>query len=1073
MARFLAGVMKFRLLILAAAIGVLALGIVQLRGTSMEVLPEFSPPYAEIQTEALGLSADEVEQLITVPLEQDLLNGVEGVDVIRSESLPGLSSIVMVFEPGTDIYRARQLIEERLSQAHGGALPQVSKPSTLLQPLSSANRVLMIGMSTTELTPIEQSVIARWTVRPRLMGVPGVANVSIWGLRDQQLQVQVDPQVLRDRKVTLNQVISTAGNAQVVSPLSFLEASSPGTGGFVETPQQRLQVRHLLEKLTDPAEVAKVPVEGAPGNLTLGDVAEIKVDHQPLIGDAVVNGGPGLIMVVEKFPGANTAEVTKGVQNALETLRPGLTGINTDTSWFAPSDYVAAAGDNLGLAIALSAGLLLLILLALRFHWRAVLVGVITVPLSVISAALVLNLLGYGINALVVAGLAAAVAIVVDEAVTPQGAVLRRLRARSDSPDAEPTWVSIQQALATVRRPLIYAGLIALLAILPVAVLEGRPGAFFSPMVAAYTTAVLAALIVGMTVGPALSSLVFARWQPKAGSPSGPVSWLATRYRSGLQRFSGSLRPALFVAAACGLVAAVILPFVHTALTPSFQDRNLVVRLQGAPEVSAQAMSQRATEVGNSLQAVPGVTGVGATVGRAITGDRVVNVNSGDIWVAIAGDADYSETVSAIKETVRDVPGMTAEVVPFSTQEMRDVGSLQTGTNTVTGSGLDVLTGLNTPIAVRVFGEDPEVLAAEAAKVQQLMTKINGVVNPRIDGAVTQPTIEIEVDLDKAQQVGISPGDVRRAEATLLQGIQVGSVFEDQKVFDVIVLGTPATRNSVAAVQSLLIDRPGGGQIRLGDVADVRIAQTPPVIRRDAVSRRLDVVADLDGRSAGAVAADLEQQLATMSFPLEYHAEVITNSTADEVNSGRAIGFAIAAIIAAFLLFQAAFNSWRLALVATAALPLSLTGGLLTGLIGGRTFGLGALLGMLALLALAARYIALMLTTIQGPDGRRNPNDDAATVYGRAEEPFSSLIISSAALAAVALPFVVLGPRPGLEILHPLALVLLGGLVSTLVVALFLLPSAYLHLVPPQAENAPPPPEEEPETVAVSPGRAF
>jgi Cu/Ag efflux pump CusA len=1039
----------------------------------MEVLPEFSPPYAEIQTEALGLSADEVEQLITVPLEQDLLNGVEGVDVIRSESLPGLSSIVMVFEPGTDIYRGRQLIEERLSQAHGGALPQVSKPSTLLQPLSSANRVLMIGMSTTELTPIEQSVIARWTVRPRLMGVPGVANVSIWGLRDQQLQVQVDPQVLRDRKVTLNQVISTAGNAQVVSPLSFLEASTPGTGGFIETPQQRLQVRHLLEKLTDPAEVAKVPVEGAPGNLTLGDVAEIKVDHQPLIGDAVVNGGPGLIMVVEKFPGANTADVAKGVQEALEGLRPGLTGINTDTSWFAPADYVEAAANNLGLAIALSAGLLLLTLLALRFHWRAVLVGVFTVPVSVISAALVLNLLGYGLNALVVAGLAAAVAIVVDEAIAPQGAVLRRLRARSASPDAEPTWVAIQQALATVRRPLIYAGLIALLAILPVAVLEGRPGAFFSPMVAAYTTAVLAALVVGMTVGPALNSLVFARWQPKAGSPSGPVNWLAARYRGGLQRFSKSLRPALVVAAACGLVAAAILPFVHTALTPSFRDRNVVVRLLGAPEVSAPAMSQRATEIGNSLRSLPGITGVGATVGRAITGDRLVNVNSGDIWVAIAGDADYDKTVASIKDTVRDLPGVTAEVVPFSTQEMRDVGSLHTGANTVTGSGLDVLTGLNTPIAVRVFGEDPKILASEAAKVQQLMVNIDGVVNPRVEGAATQPSIEIEVDLDKAQQVGVSPGDVRRAEATLLQGIQVGSVFEDQKVFDVIVLGTPATRSSVSAVQSLLIDRPGGGHIRLGDVADVRIAQTPPVIRRDAVSRRVDVVADLDGRSVGAVAADLEQQLATMSFPLEYHTEVITNSTADEINSGRVIGFAIAAIIAAFLLFQAAFNSWRLALVATAALPLSLTGGLLTGLVGGRTFSLGALLGLLAVLGLAARYIAMVLTTLQSPDGRRGSGDDAATVYGRAGEPFSSVIISAAALAAVALPFVVLGPRPGLEILHPLALVLLGGLVSSLVVALFLLPSAYLHLVPPQADDAPPPPEEEPEAVAVSPGRAF
>ena len=287
---FFAGVIRFRLLILAAAAAIIALGFVQLRQAPVDILPEFTPPYAEIQTEALGLSADEVEQLITVPLEADLLNGVEGVDIIRSESVPGLSSIVLVFESGTDVYRARQLVEERLTQAH--ALPNVSKPPTLLAPLSSSSRVLMVGLSTTALTPIEQSVIARWTVRPRLMGVPGVANVSIWGMRDQQLQVQVDPEELRDAKVTLGQVINTTGNAQVVSQLSFLEASTPGTGGFIETPQQRLQVRHLLEKLADPAELAKVPVEGTAGRLKLGDVSDIKVDHQPLIGDAVVAGGP-------------------------------------------------------------------------------------------------------------------------------------------------------------------------------------------------------------------------------------------------------------------------------------------------------------------------------------------------------------------------------------------------------------------------------------------------------------------------------------------------------------------------------------------------------------------------------------------------------------------------------------------------------------------------------------------------------------------------------------------------------------------------------------------------------------
>ena len=1101
--------MKFRLLILAAAIGLLAVGSVQLRDARMDALPEFSPPYAEVQTEALGLSADEVEQLITVPLEADLLNGVEGVDIIRSESLPGVSSIVMVFQPGTDIYRARQLIEERLTQAH--ALPNVSKPPTLLQPLSSANRVLMIGMSTTELTPIEQSVIARWTVRPRLMGVSGVANVSIWGMRDQQLQVQVDPATLRDRKVTLNQVITTAGNAQVVSPLTFLEASTPGTGGFVETPQQRLQVRHLLEKIANPEELAKVPVDGTSGNLRLGDVADIKVDHQPLIGDAVVNGKPGLILVVEKFPGVSTTQVTRDVQQALETLRPGLTGIETDTSWFAPSDYVAAAKSNLGLAVALGAGLLLLTLAALRFHWRAALVGAVTVPLSVITAALIVDLLGYGFNLLVVAGLAAAVAIVVDEAIAPGEAVVQRLRARSAGPDAEPTWVSVQQALATVHRPLIYAGIIAVLAIVPVAVLEGRPGAFFTPMVMAYAIAVVAALIIGVTVGPALSSLLFARWQPKAAPARGPVPWLGGHYRSGLPRFSGSLRPALLVAAACGLLAVAILPFIKTGVTPTFQDRNVVVRLQGQPDVSNDAMRQHATDLGNTIRSIPGITGVGATVGRAITGDRVVNVNSSDVWVSIAADADYKPTLASIENAARQVPGATAEVVPYSTQEMRDVGSLHTGANTVTGSGLDVLTGLSTPIAVRVYGQDPAILAAEAAKVQQMMGQVDGVVDPRVEDAATQPTIEIEVDLDKAQAVGLTPGDVRRAEATVLQGIQVGSVFEEQKVFDVIVKGTPATRASVAEVQAMLIDKPGGGHVRLDQVADVRIVQTSPVIHRDAVSRRVDVVAGLQGRSSADVVADLERQLATMSFPIEYHAEVVANTTAEEIGLGRAIGFAVGAVIAALLLFQAAFNSWRLALVATAALPLSLTGGLVTGLFDGLTFGLGALLGLLAVLGLAARYITTMVATIQGPDGSRTNDelrahravspptssslaeertppltppqhseaqsstlaardDGADTVYDWARECSSSLIISAVAIAALALPVVVLGPRAGLEILHPLALVLLGGLVSSLVVALFVVPSAYLHLVPQQEGNAPPELEDEQEPVATGRG---
>ncbi len=964
MTSFFGGVLRFRLLILAIALGVLSVGVVQLRQASIDVLPEFTPPYAEIQTEALGLSADEVEQLITVPLEADLLNGVEGVEVIRSESVPGLSSIVLVFAAGTDIYRARQLVEERLTQAH--ALPNVSKPPTLLQPLSSSNRVLMIGLSSNDLSLIEQSVIARWTVRPQLMGVPGVANVSVWGMRDQQLQVQVDPTRLRDRKVTLNQVITTTGNAQVVSPLTFLEASTPGTGGFIETPQQRLQVRHLLEKMADPGQLARVPVDGTGGRLQLGDVAEVKVDHQPLIGDAVVAGGPGLFLVVEKFPGVSTREVTEGVEDALEALRPGLTGITSDTTVFRPADYVSEALDNLGLAALIGGLLMLSTLVALRFSWRATVVALVTVPLSLITAALLLQLAGQGLNALVFAGLAAAITIVVDEAVAPNARVVRSLHESRLAGETPSVTSTIAEASATARRPLVYATLVALLAILPVAVLGGRPGAFFAPMVWAYALAVAAATLVAVTVTPALTAVLFARWRDGGTGEPRWSGWLGTRYEAALAKFTGSRRPILLAAAACALIAVIVMPLLNISLMPSFADRNVVVRLTGQPGTSNTKMTEQTTQVTEALQSLPGVATVGAHIGRAVTGDRVVNVSSGDVWVTLRPDADYDETIDAIRQAAAaTVPGVTPEVVSFTTQKMRDVGALTTGTNPVKGSKLDLLTGLDQPVAVRLYGQNADILREQADRVQSLLAGVDGVVDPRVITTTMEPTVEIEVDLTKAQAAGITPGDVRRAEATLLQGIHVGSVFEEQKVFDVIVQGVPATRSSVENVRNLLIDLPKGGQIRLGQVADVRVVDRPAVIQRDAVSRRVDVVAGVDGRGVNAVIADIEQQIRELDFPLEYHAEVLRQSTADEIGIGRTIGVAIAAALAAFLLFQAAFGSWRLALIQTVALPLALSGGVVAGLFTGREFTLGSLLGLLAILGLAARIGLSMITDLQ------------------------------------------------------------------------------------------------------------
>jgi Cu/Ag efflux pump CusA len=314
--------LKFRLLLAAMTAGVLALGIALLPAMPIDVLPEFAPTQVEIQTEALGLSAEEVEQMITVPLEQDLLNGVAWLDTLESQSVPGLSSIVLTFQPGTELFRARQMVGERLTQAF--ALPHVSKPPTMLQPVSATSRVMMVGLASSTLSPIDLSVLARWTVAPRLMGVPGVANVSIWGMRDRQLQVQVDPQRLRDQHVSLLQVMETTGNAMWVSSLSWVEASTPGTTGFIETDAQRLGVRHLFP-IASPSDLALVPVEGT--SLRLGDVANVVQDHQPLIGDAVGEGEATLLLVVDKYPGASTLAVTRGLDRALNAMQHGLVGV--------------------------------------------------------------------------------------------------------------------------------------------------------------------------------------------------------------------------------------------------------------------------------------------------------------------------------------------------------------------------------------------------------------------------------------------------------------------------------------------------------------------------------------------------------------------------------------------------------------------------------------------------------------------------------------------------------------------------------------------------------------------------
>ncbi|MGH3847045.1 MAG: efflux RND transporter permease subunit, partial [Pseudonocardiaceae bacterium] len=498
---------RFRLLVLVAAAAVVLLGIIQARAATVDALPEFSPTYVEVQTEALGLSAAEVEQLITVPLEADLLNGVAWLKHIRSESVPGLSSLVLVFEPGTDPLKARQVVNERITQAK--ALPNVSKPPTMLEPLSSSSRVLMIGLAPRnpkDLSLIDASVLAQWTIKPRLMAIPGVANVAIWGQRDQQLQVQVDPKRLAAQDVSLAQVVQTAGNAMWVSPLSFLEASTPGAGGFIDTTNQRLGIQHV-SPIVSAQDLAQVTVEDTPGRVVrLGDVSTVVTDHQPLIGDAAAGTGPALLLVVEKFPAANPLTVTRGLESAIDELRPGLSGLQIDTSVFRPATFIETAMRNVGLWLLIGAIALAVVLAFVLLSWRAAVTSLVAILISLITAVGVLLLTGATVNMMILAGLAAALALVVDDAIADVDRIRHRLTEEREAGEQR----TVAAAALQARGAISYATAITALAVLPVLFLGGQARELYQPAALAYLLSVAASMVVALTVTPALSALLLA-----------------------------------------------------------------------------------------------------------------------------------------------------------------------------------------------------------------------------------------------------------------------------------------------------------------------------------------------------------------------------------------------------------------------------------------------------------------------------------------------------------------------------------------------------------------------------------
>ena len=1015
--------LRFRYLLAFAAAALIVFGIDRVRDMRVDVFPEFAPPLVEVQTEAQGLSTEEVEGLITVPLEEGL-RSTPNLETMRSKSVPGLSAIVLYFERGTDLIEARQLVQERLATVTS-LLPNVARPPVVLQPLSATSRTMKIGVSSSSLSLIELSEVYRWKIRPRLLAVEGVANVAVWGMRKRQLQIQVDPERLRAYGVTMDQALEETAGALSVGLLSYKDGSRTGTGGFIDSPEQRLQVRHVLP-VTTAEDMGRVTLKASDGStVLLSQVADVVEGHPPMIGDGIVNDGPGLLLVVEKFPWANTLQVTKGVEEALEVMKPGLQGIEIDSTIFRPATFIDVSLDNLTRALLLGSVLVVVVLFAFLYEWRAALISVVAIPLSLLSAGLVLYFYGATINTMILAGFVIALGEVVDDAIIDIENIMRRLRENRRSSQPRSAAAVIFSASLEIRSAVVYATLIIVLAISPVFFMTGLSGAFFQPLAMAYALALLASMVVALTITPALSLILLSK-APLERRESPLVLWLQRVYTAALARLTAHPRRIIAGIGGAVLLGAVALPFLGQSLLPDFKERDFLMHWLTKPGTSYPEMNRITIASSKELRAIPGVRNFGAHVGRAVQSDEVVGIYFTENWISVDPKADYDATLAKVQEVVDGYPGLYRDVQTYLKERIREV-----------------LTGSSEAVVVRIAGPELATLRSTAAEVKEALSGVEGLIDLHVELQEEIPHIAIQVNLAAAQQYGIKPGDVRRSASALIAGVEVSDIYLPAQLYDVFVWGVPATRHSLTSVRELLIDTPTGGYVRLEDIADVRILPTPNVIKRQDGTRRIDVGGNVRGRDLGSVVADVKDRLQKVKFPLEYNPELVGEYAERQAAQNRLLWHAVLAAITIFFLLQACFGSWRLATVAYVALPSALVGGVIATFLSDGVVSLGSLVGFLTVLGIASRNAILLINHYQHLEREEGEVFGPELILRGARERLRPILMTALTTGLAISPLVVLGRIPGHEIEHPMAVVILGGLVTSTLLNLFVMPMLY------------------------------
>ena len=1067
--RLIAWSLNNRLLVLAITVVAFLAAGYTLKQMPVDVFPEFAPPQVVIQTEAPGLAPQDVEALITYPLES-AINGTPGVDVVRSSSSVGLSTIVVVFHAGTNIYLDRQLVNERI-QSIAGNLPAGTQPPVMLPVTSAVGWLVKYALTSDTVLPMDLRTISDWEIRPRLLSLGGIASVVSIGGDVKQYQVRLDPQRMLAYRVSADNVRQALENANLNVPGAFLQR---GAEELIVSGQGRIQT------LDDLKQTVVSVRKGVP--VTLANIADVGLGGEIKRGDGAFGMSPAVVGTISKIYGADTVSTTAKVEQALAQIKKDLPpGVAMTSEVFRQANFIEAAIHNLNISLLQGALIVIAVLFVFLMNWRASFVTFISMPTSFVGGILVMHFLGLGINAMTLGGLAIAIGEVVDNGIITVENVVRRLRLNRGTIKPAPAMQVVFDAVQEILNSVVYATFIVGMIFVPIFLLPGLAGRIFAPLGVSYIASVLASLVVAVTTVPALCYLLLVRRDEKReseivvphptthaptrdGSRDGKqegetvalhpmnarelrsdtttageeheqetrfVVWLKGHFLKLLQ--ASLAHPRWVVGIAIGLLvgALALLPFFGRSFLPEFHEGNYIIAMTTLPGTNLPESMRLGAQVRKDLLQYKQVVSIDQRAGRAELDEDAQPPNFSEFDVKLDFDKDPGmppdELLRRVRADLANLPGAVFNVGQFIAHRMDEVQS-----------------GIRAQVAIKIFGDNLDQLYALGQRMQDVLGGVKGAVDVNLEQQIRVPQVSIRVDRARAARYGVRVGDVLRDVGLYLNGETVSKVLEGQKTFDLYVRLAKPGRASVSAIRNLLIDAPAlgaGGKIPLREVANVSVQDEPYIINRENAKRRVVVGFNVQGRDLGSVIGETEARIGKQvklppGYYIEYGGQFQSQQEANQVLTG----FGLVAVFVALMLLYKVFGNFRESLLVLVNLPLAMIGGVVSLALAGADLSVAAVIGFITLFGIAARN-GIILVTHYNQLRREGKPLEEVVVQGTLDRLVP--VLMTAATAALGLIPLLWGSPVGKELERPLAQVVLGGLVTSTFLNMVVIPTLY------------------------------